>query len=76
MIGHKRVRIAIRRRLGLSKPRNSGFGRGGDLSSYREFVVDGGREGEVGHSASKSLLVGVRRERFAWVMGAAGLPVA
>jgi len=46
VIAHVRVRNPIRTRLGLSKPRNSGFGRGGGFSTSVcwEFVVDGGGE--------------------------------
>ena len=52
------MRIAIREKLGLSKPRNSGFDRGGaefrnrDSSSGWRFVVGGGREGRAVASSS------------------------
>jgi len=45
----------MRDKLGLSKPRNSGFDCGNlnrGFSAYMEFVVDGGGEGQVESSAS------------------------
>ena len=70
VIKHRIVRIAIRVKLGVSKPRNSGFDRGGsnlrsvslrdcrlenqDLSEYWDFSLDGDDEGRVGSPGSNS----------------------
>jgi len=65
------VRIAIREKLGLSKPRNSGFDLGGsdfksgDSSPYWKSVVDGGWEYQGGYSASELLLLRVEAEESA-----------
>ena len=75
------LRIAIRKKLGLSKPRNSGFNRGGsnlenrDLSENRELVVDDDGEDQAGYSASNSLLFGLKREGSAWMRGVAEFSV-
>jgi len=52
VIMHKMVKIAIRAKLGLSKSRNNGFGRGRDLSSRWKLAVDGGLPFGVGGKAS------------------------
>ena len=65
----------MRERFGFSKPRISGFDRGGDLSAYWKSVVDGGREGQVESSASNALLFGAKREGSDWMRGAAGFSV-
>ena len=59
---HRRVRITMREKLGLSKPRNGGFDRGGDSSAYWPFVVEGGKDGRAGSSAPNALLFGAKRE--------------
>ena len=70
----------MREKLGLSKPRNSGFGRGSfnlegrDVSAYW-ISVDGGREGGAGHSASNSPPLEVKRDGFSWMRDAVGLSV-
>ena len=71
------MRITIREKLGLSKPWNSGFDRGGDFSVHctREFVVDGCRDGKGGYSAAESPLSEVKREASSWMRGVAGLSV-
>ena len=62
---HRKVRIAMRDKLGLSNPRNSGFDCGGSnlenqvLSVCKEFLVDGGWEGRDGSSASRRGVAGL-----------------
>jgi len=90
VIKHKMVRIAIRVKLGVSKPRNSGFDRG--VSNLRsvsltrrdcrlenrdlsEISTDGDGEGQAGYSGSNSLLFGVRGDGSPWMSGVAGFSV-
>ena len=62
------MRIAIREKLGLSKPRKSGFDRGGSELRNRDsstgWRVDGGGEGRAVASSSP---FGVEREGSIWV---------
>jgi len=81
VIKHRRVRVTICQKLGLSKPRCSGFNCGDlnlenrDLAGYWKLVVDGGREYQGGYSASNSLLFGVGREGSGWMRDIAELSV-
>jgi len=74
--GHRTANIAIREKLGLLKPRNSGFDRGNrDFSAYREFIVGGDEEGLGEYSASKPVLFWVKWEDSIWMRGVVGFSV-
>jgi len=81
VIKHRTVRIAIREKLGVSKPRNSGFNLGNfnlesrNFSANWELVADGGREAEAGSSTSNSPPFEVKRGRSVWTGGVAGFSV-
>jgi len=66
------VRIAIRKKLGLSKSRC-----GGNFSVYWGFVVNGCKDSvsQGGYSGSSSPLFGVKREVSVRLSGVAGLAV-
>jgi len=82
------VRIAIREKFGVSKPRNSGLDRGGsnlrsvnlrdrrpenrNLPGYWYFSLDCDDEGRVGYPGSSSPLSRVKRGGSAWMSSAAG----
>ena len=65
------MRIAIQEKLGLSKPWNSGFDRGGGFSVHCtwEFVVDGCRDGKGDSEADSPPPGASRRGGSAWRRG-------
>ena len=71
VIRHSAVRIAIREKIGLSNPRNSGFGCGDGLLVYWEFVTDDGSEFQAGSSGYNSPPLGVGRTGSIWSEGVA-----
>ena len=77
---HRTVKMAIREKLEISKPRTSGFGcdrlgfENQDLSEWLKLVVGGAEESQAG-SAPNSFLFRVRRKRFAPMSGATGLSI-
>ena len=91
VIKHRIVRTAIREKLGVSKPRNSGFDRGvsnlrsvglrdcraenRNFPGYWNFSLDCDDEGRVGHPGSNSPPFRVKVDGSAWMSSEAGLSV-